>query len=84
MEYENFEKVEELVKQVKDQEELLDILRGSPKVTIEKQFRSDDIVLDLSRSFPETFKGYAEDFIQAMRDNIENKIRNIKEELKKL
>lgn len=85
MEYENFEKVEELVKQVKEQEELLDTLGGSPKVTIERQYRSDEIVLDLSRGIiPIEFKEYAETFVFSMKANILAKILDIKEELRKL
>lgn len=84
MEYDNFEKVEQLVKDVKTQEELLEILQGNPTVTITKQYRTDDIILDTSRNYPEDFMGYAEDFIHSMKVNVEQKIEDIKAELKKL
>ena len=70
MEYDNFEKVEEMVKEVLAQEELLFILDGHPTVTITRQFRNEEIVLDLNKSYvePEDFKVYAEEFVQSMKE----------------
>ena len=49
-----------------------------------KYQENDEIILNLNRSYPEDFIGYAEDFVQQMKVNIEQKIYDIKEELKKL
>ena len=84
MEYENFEKVEELVKEIKDKDKTLDILSGSPTVTITEQYGVREIILDLSKTHPTDFKGYAEDLIQSMKGNLIAKILEIKEELRKL